>query len=67
MVRTGDGGWKRVALDSNEGRICIKERLLVCENGDFLRTVIKGGAEGRKGLLWVAIRKGLCERTAFCT
>ena len=29
VVRTGDGGWKRVALDSNSERFCAKERLLV--------------------------------------
>ena len=35
----GGGGWKRGVLDSNQGKVCEKERLLVCENGRFLRTV----------------------------
>ena len=50
-------------------KVFAKERLLVCENGSFWRTVVKGdlegAAEGGKELFWVGIRKGLCERNAF--
>ena len=42
IVRMEDGGWKRVVLGGNKGKVCAKERLLVCENGNFLRTAKKG-------------------------
>ena len=41
VMRRGGGGWKRVALGGNK-KVCAKEKLLVCENGNFLRIAKKG-------------------------
>ena len=38
VVGMGGGGWKRITLGGNK-KVCAKERLLVCKNGNFLRTV----------------------------
>ena len=48
MVGMGSGGWKRVALGGNK-KVCAKEKLLVCENGRFLKQA----------------RNGLCKRKFF--
>ena len=40
MVGRGGGGQKKVALDGNK-KVCAKERLLVCENGRFLKPAMK--------------------------
>ncbi|MGI6197363.1 MAG: hypothetical protein ACOYIO_09860 [Eubacteriales bacterium] len=34
MVQTGGGGWKRIAFGGNK-KVCAKDNLLVCENGNF--------------------------------
>ena len=41
-VERGGGGWKRIALDSNKERFVQKKKLLVCENGRFLKPARKG-------------------------
>ena len=38
-----------------QGKVCAKERLLVCENGNFLRTAKKGTCK----------KKFLCVKTAL--
>ena len=38
VVGMEGGGWKRITLGGNK-KVCAKERLLICKNGKFLRTV----------------------------
>ena len=33
----GGGGWKRVVLGGNKGKVCAKERLWVCGKGKLFQ------------------------------
>ena len=50
VVEMGGGGQKELLWMAIK-KVCAKARLLVCENGRFLKSA----------------RKGLCKRKAFCT